>query len=59
MTHREFIENNFKVLASTEKSILFEAYGEVVAEIGGATFDCKTVEDFYQTIEVVGEDFEE
>ena len=34
MTHREFIENNFKVLASTEKSILFEAYGEVVAEIG-------------------------
>lgn len=59
MTHREFIENNFKVLASTKKSILFEAYGEVVAEIGGATFDCKTVKDFYDTIEVVGEDFEE
>jgi len=59
MTHREFIENNFKILASTEKSILFEAYGEVVAEIGGETFDCKTVEDFYQTIEAIGEDFEE
>lgn len=59
MTHREYIENNFNVLASTKKSILFEAYGEIVAEIGGATFDCKTVEDFYQTIEAVGEDFEE
>ena len=50
MTHRNFIKNNFTVFAETEKSIFFEAYGERIAEIDGASFDCETIEEFYDLV---------
>lgn len=50
MTHRDFIKKNYTVFAETEHSIFFEAYGEKIAEIDGASFDCKTVEEFYDLV---------
>ena len=51
MTHREFIKNNFTVFAETKKSIFFEAYGEKIAEINGASFDCETIKEFYDLVD--------
>lgn len=51
MTHREFIKINFPVFAETEKSIFFEACGEKIAEIDGASFNCETVEQFYDLVD--------
>lgn len=60
MTHREFIKLNYTVLAETEKSILFEAEGEICCEINGEPFDCDTVEEFYDLVEFFGDEtFEE
>ena len=56
MTHREFIEKNFKVLAKTENALLFEAYDERCCEINGKAFYCSSVEEFYEMIEQFGED---
>jgi len=56
MTHREFIKATFTVLAETENTIFFEAYGEKVAEINGASFDCSSVEEFYEMVEMFGND---
>lgn len=55
MTHIEFIKANFIVLAETERSIYFDAYGEKVAEIGCLSFDCDSVEEFYELIAEYGE----
>lgn len=49
--HRNFIKANFTVLAETEHSIFFEAYGDRVAEICGASFDCETLEEFYDLVD--------
>ena len=60
MTHTEFVKANFNVLAESGKSIFFEAHGELVAEINGCPFDCKSVEEFYELVESFkGETFEE
>lgn len=60
MEHRAYIKANFKVLAETENAIFFEAYGEKCCEINGADFYCNTVEEFYEMIELFGDDtFEE
>lgn len=60
MTHTEFIKANFKVLAETDNAILFDAYGELCCEINGQTFACESVEEFYDMVELFGDDtFEE
>lgn len=60
MTHIEFIRSNFKVLAETKNAIFFEAYGELCCEINGASFHCESVEEFYEMVELFGDDsFEE
>ena len=51
MTHRQFIENNFEVLAKTENAIFFSAYGELCCEINGQSIDCNTVEEFFELVE--------
>jgi hypothetical protein len=56
MTHRAFIKANFKVLAETKNAIFFEAYGELCCEINGASFDCHSVEEFYEMVELFGDD---
>jgi hypothetical protein len=56
MTHRQFIESNFTVIASTPNAILFDAYGEVCCEINGASFDCHSKEEFYEMVELFGDD---
>lgn len=60
MTHREFIKSNFKVLAESDNAILFDAYGELCAEINGASFKCNSIVDFYELVEFFkNETFEE
>jgi hypothetical protein len=60
MTHIEFIRSNFKVLAETKNAIFFDAYGELCCEINGASFHCESVEEFYEMVELFGDDsFEE
>lgn len=60
MTHKQFIKNNFKVLAEVGDSILFDAYGEICCEINGAPFDCSSEEEFYELVEFFGDEtFEE
>lgn len=54
MTHEDFIRTNFKVLAETKNAIFFDADGEKVAEINGETFDCETVEEFYELVDFWG-----
>lgn len=52
MTHRQYIESNFEVLAKTVKSIYFIAYGEECCEINDTEFDCHSVEEFYELVEM-------
>lgn len=52
MTHRQFIESTFEVLAKTAKSIYFIAYGEECCEINNTEFDCHSVEEFYELVEM-------
>ena len=52
MTHRQYIESNFEVLAKTDKSIYFIAYGEECCEINNTEFDCHSVEEFYELVEM-------
>ena len=60
MTHTQFIKSNFKVLAETDSAIFFDAYGELCCEINGASFHCESVEEFYEMVELFGDDsFEE
>lgn len=60
MTHIEFIKANFKVLAETANAIFFDAYGEQCCEINGQSFACESVEEFYEMVELFGDDaFEE
>ena len=60
MTHTEYIKSNFKVLAETTNAIFFEVYGEKCCEINGAEFACRSVEEFYEMVELFGDDtFEE
>ena len=56
MNHRQFIKANFKVLAETPNAILFDAYGERCCEINGAEFACSTVEEFFEMVELFGDD---
>ena len=51
MTHRQFIESNFEVLAKTENAIFFSAYGELCCEINSQSIDCNTVEEFFELVE--------
>ncbi|MDV3428239.1 MAG: hypothetical protein LIR50_14675 [Bacillota bacterium] len=57
MTHRQFIEATYQVLASTPNAIFFIAEDEYVAEINGQPFDCESVEEFFELVEFFGEDF--
>lgn len=60
MTHTQFIKSNFKVLAEADNAIFFDAYGELCCEINGANFHCESVEEFYEMVELFGDDsFEE
>lgn len=60
MTHTEYIKSNFKVLAETTNAIFFEAYGEKCCEINGTEFACRSIEEFYEMVELFGDDtFEE
>lgn len=60
MTHIQFIETNFKVLAETDNAIFFEAYGELCCEINGVAFNCESVKEFYELVEFFGDEtFEE
>ena len=56
MTHEDFIRTNFKVLAETKNAIFFDADGEKVAEINGESFDCETVEEFYELVDFWGDE---
>lgn len=56
MTHLQFIKSNFKVLAETKNAILFDAYGDICCEINGAEFSCNSVEEFYEMVELFGDD---
>lgn len=56
MTHREWIKKSFTVLVETDNAIFFDAYGEKVAEINGVSFDCSSVEEFYEMVEMFGND---
>jgi hypothetical protein len=56
MTHRVFVKSNFTVLAETPTAILFVAYGEMCCEINGADFDCHSVEEFWEMVELFGDD---
>ena len=56
MTHRKYIKTFFTVLAETDNAIFFDAYGEKVAEINGASFDCSSVEEFYEMVEIFSND---
>ena len=56
MTHREFIKATFTVLAETDNAIFFEAYSEKCCEINGADFSCSSVEEFYEMVEMFGND---
>lgn len=56
MTHREFIQSAFNILAETENAIFFEACGELCCEINGAQFDCNSVEEFHELVEFFGSD---
>lgn len=56
MTHREFIKENFMVIAETENAIFFEAYGETCCEINGAEFSCNSVDEFYEMVGIFGND---
>ena len=51
MTHREFIKSKFEVLAETENSVFFLAYGEPCCEIGEQEFACNSVEEFWELVE--------
>ena len=65
MTHTEFlynqfISNEFKLLAEKGNSLFFEAYGELCCEINGVPFNCHSVEEFDELVEMFGDDtFEE
>lgn len=52
MTHRQYIESTFEVLAKTTKSIYFIVYGEECCEINNTEFDCHSVEEFYELVEM-------
>lgn len=54
--HRNMIRENFIVLAETDNAILFDAYGEICCEINGADFSCGSVEEFYEMVELFGDD---
>ena len=56
MTHREFVNFNFNVLAETENAVFYVANGELCCEINGAQFDCNSVEEFYELVEFFGSD---
>ena len=55
MTHREWIKSQFEVLAETENSVFFLAYGEPCCEIGSQAFDCKSVAEFWELVEFFGD----
>ena len=60
--HIAFIKSTYKVLAEdpATNSIFFETYGEKIAEINGRVFDCDSVEDFHELVEMFGDEtFEE
>lgn len=60
MEHRAYIKANFEVLAETDNAIFFVAYGEKCCEINGSSFACESVEEFYEMVELFGDDsFEE
>ena len=60
MTHIEFIKSTYTILAETTNSILFEAEGEICCEINGVSFDCNSIEEFYDLVEFFGDEtFEE
>ena len=60
MTHRQFVEINFIVLAKTENAIFYDAYGELCCEINGTPVLCNSVEEFHELVEFFGdEDFSE
>jgi hypothetical protein len=52
ITHRQYIESTFEVLAKTAKSIYFIACGEECCEINNTEFDCHSVEEFYELVEM-------
>lgn len=54
MTHREFIKNNYNVIAENEKGILFDACGERCCEINGKEFICNSVQEFNELIKMFG-----
>lgn len=54
MTHRQFIESNFDVLAKTENAIFFSAHGELCCEINGQSVDCHTVDEFFELVDFFG-----
>lgn len=60
MTHRQFVEANYNVLASTPNAIFFEACGEKVCEINDVNFICNSVKEFFDLVEFFGDEtFEE
>ena len=56
MTHEQFIKSNFNVLAETDNAIFFEAGGELCCEINGQEFDCHSIEEFYEMVDLFGDD---
>lgn len=54
--HFELIHEMCRVFAQTENAIFFEDGGQKVAEINGATFSCNSIEEFYEMVEMFGED---
>lgn len=56
MTHREFIRENYDVIAETPNGVYFIAEGEQCCEINGASFVCNSVQAFNDMIEMFGDD---
>lgn len=56
MPNFELIEKYCKVLAKTDKAILYRDGGRTIADINGASFTCNDVVEFYQMIELFGDD---
>lgn len=60
MTHIEFIKANYQVIAQEGNSILFWAEGELCCEINGTPFDCRNADEFFELVEMFGDEtFEE
>lgn len=56
MTNREFIRSTCEVIAETEKGIYYKVDNIGYCDINGGSWLCRSLEEFEQLLELVGED---